>query len=57
MDSGHSKLLCASSGDGILLAKPYLGIVLTQIDLVSFFFPLYGSLRCYLNYLNTEASK
>ena len=43
MDSDHSKMPCASSGTGMLLTKPYLGTVLKQIDLVSFFFPLYGS--------------
>ena len=57
MDSGHSKMSCASSGTGMLLNKPYLGTVLKQIDLVSFFFPLYGSLASCLHYLNTEASK
>ena len=57
MDSGHSKMPCASSGTGMLLTKPYLGTVSKQIDLVSFFFLLYGSLRRYLHYLNSEASK
>ena len=45
-----------SSGTGMLLNKPYLGTVLKQIDLVSFF-PLNGSLGSCLHYLNTEASK
>ena len=57
MDSGHSKMSCASSVTGMLLNKPFLGTVLKKIDLVSFFFPLYGSLRHCLHYLNTEASK
>ena len=57
MDSSHSKILCASSGTGMLLKKPYLGTILKQIDLVSFFFPLYGSLPSCLHYLNAEASK
>ena len=39
MDSGHSKMPCASSGTG-MLSKPYQGIALKQIDLVSFFFSL-----------------
>ena len=56
VDYADSKMPCASSGTGMLLTKPYLGTVLKQIDLVSFF-PLYGSLRRYLHYLNTEASK
>ena len=57
MDSGHSKMPCASSATGILLTKPYVGTALKQIDLLSFFFPLYGSLRHSLHYLNTETSK
>ena len=57
MDSSHSKMPCASSRTGMLLNKPYLGTVLKQIDLVLFFFPLYGSLASCLHYLNTEASK
>ena len=40
MDSGHSKIPCGSSGTGMLLNKQYLGTVLKQIDLISFFFPL-----------------
>ena len=54
MDSGHSKMPCASSGTGMLLTKPYLGTVSKQIDLVSLFFPLYGSLVSCLHHLNTE---
>ena len=57
MDSGHSKMTCASSGTGMVLNKPYLGTVLKQNDLVSLFFPLYGSLATCFHYLNTEASK
>ena len=57
MDSGQSKMPCASSGTGMLLTKPHLGIVLKQIDLVSIFFPLYGSLASCSHYLITEASK
>ena len=57
MDSSHSKILCASSGTGMLLTKPYLGTVLKQFDLVLCFFPLYGSLASCLHYLNGVASK
>ena len=57
MDSGHLKMPCASSGTGMLLTEPYLGTVLKEINLVSLFFPLYGSLASCLHHLNTEASK
>ena len=57
MGSGHSKMPCANSGTGMLLNKPYLGTILKQTDLVSSFFPLYGSLASCLHYLNTEANK
>ena len=45
---------------GLVCCWPNLTLfrsVLKQIDLISFFFPLYGSLRRYLHHLNTEASK
>ena len=54
---GYSKMPCASLGTDMLLNKLYLGTVLKQIDLISFFFPLYGFLTSCLHYLNTEASK
>ena len=57
MDSSHSKMLCASLGTGMFFTKPYLGTILKQIDLVSFFFPSYGSLRHCLHYLNIEDCK
>ena len=49
--------VCKLGGTGMLLNKPYLGTVSKQMYLVSFFFPLYGSLASCLRYLNTEASK
>ena len=55
MDSGHSKMSCASSGTGMLLNKPYLGTVLKQIDLVSCSFPLYGSLASCLRPRSDDA--
>ena len=60
MDSGHSRMPSASSGTGMLLTKPYLGYfrsVSKHVDLVSFFFLLYGSLASCLHHLNTETSK
>ena len=57
MDFGHSRTPCDCLGTGMLLNKQYLGTVLKQIDLVSFFFLLHGSLASCLHYLNTEASK
>ena len=38
---------CASLGTGMLLTKPYLGTVLKQIDLVSFFLPLFVSRKLF----------